>query len=151
MVMTNCTGANAQYLAMANCMNACTTFGWAVGTTSDSSGNTLGCRVTHAQLAASVPMQHCPHAGPLGGTVCGASDCGDFCAADVAVCGTIAYPSLAACMTSCTAFTDMSAPDLAGGTGQLGCRTYHLTNAAAAGAAGGHCPHTSMSGGGVCP
>jgi hypothetical protein len=149
--MTNCTGANAQYLAMANCMNACAAFGWPTGTAADVAGNTLGCHDYHAHAAATGASTHCPHAGPLGAGVCGTSNCDDFCAADVAVCGTIAYPSLANCLTSCAAFTDMSTPALAAASGQLACRIYHLTNAAASGAAGGHCPHTSMSGGGVCP
>jgi hypothetical protein len=137
---------------MTHCTDACAGFGWATGSSTDASGNTLGCRIDHALLATgSATAAQCRDAGPVGFTVCGTTNCDDFCNADVAVCGTMAYADLATCLSVCAGWTDSSNPDLSSPSGQLACRVYHLTNAAHAGAAAGHCPHTSAGGGGVCP
>lgn len=72
---TNCTGANAQYDGMADCMAYCDAAGWAVGTSADTSGNTLACRIYHGGVpAAGDPGEHCDHAGPGGDGVCGMAD-----------------------------------------------------------------------------
>jgi hypothetical protein len=72
---TNCTGANAQYDSMADCMSYCDSAGWAVGTSADTSGNTLACRIYHGGVpAAGEPGEHCDHAGPGGDGVCGTTD-----------------------------------------------------------------------------
>jgi hypothetical protein len=154
-----CTGVNRQYgatdgAAMDSCMTACTAFMWSVGTSMDTSGNTLGCHLYHAMAAAGSDLNHsthCPHAGPLGGGMCGTSNCADFCADDAVVCsGTYATPDL--CMTACATWSDMgsaTSPTAASGN-TLACRMYHLTAAAAAGGAATHCPHTGATGGGVC-
>jgi hypothetical protein len=69
----NCTGANAQYDDTAECMAYCTASGWPAGTANAMSGNTIACRIYHGGVAATDPVTHCPHAGPSGGSVCGAS------------------------------------------------------------------------------
>lgn len=147
-VQANCTAGNAQYSSMANCMDACTRWGWAVGTLADANGNTVGCR----QAAATAGSPNCAAAGPTGGAVCGASLCDDFCAAELTICtaGSAQYADMATCLSNCGAYTVGVVTDTSGDT--LGCRTYHL-EAGSTGVAGDvstHCPHTSMSGGGVC-
>src|ERR1700759_3504939 len=66
-IQNNCTGANAQYADMAQCMAACASFAVGTSTVTDMSGNTLGCRIYHAgspsMMAATT---HCPDAGPGG-------------------------------------------------------------------------------------
>ena len=153
-VMTACTGANAQYTTMDNCMSACANLGWAAGMTGDMAGNTLGCRSYHAGAAgmsATAATTHCAHAGPLGGAVCGTSNCTDFCAADLHVCtgAQAAYATNDACMTACRAFTDATTASVsptATASPTLSCRTYHLIAASAsASAATTHCAHTAMT------
>lgn len=158
-IVASCTGANRQYglsdaTQAVSCMTACTSFGWAEGTSGDMSGDTLACRTYHALAAAGSDANHalhCPHAGPLGGGVCGASACADFCAADQHVCPS-AYASASDCMTACTGFSDattVTSPTTGSGN-TLSCRTYHLSAAAGPGGATSHCPHTAADGGGVC-
>jgi len=84
-----------------------------------------------------------------------AQTCAHFCELQMAVCtfGAAApaqYASMAACMTACATFPMGTAADAGGNT--LGCRIYHTCNAASNPPASTttHCPHTSMSGGGVC-
>lgn len=72
-VTANCTAANAQYDDMADCMAYCTDVAWPAGADTDTTGNTLGCRLYHVGVAAGDPATHCGHAGPTGGSVCGAS------------------------------------------------------------------------------
>lgn len=73
-LMTNCTGANAQYDDMAECLAYCDAIDWPAGEVDDTGGNTLECRIYHGGApAASGAAEHCPHAGPTGGGVCGAA------------------------------------------------------------------------------
>jgi hypothetical protein len=72
-ITANCTGANAQYDDTAECMTYCTATAWPAGTAGAMSGNTLACRIYHGGAAAGDPVTHCPHSGPSGGSVCGAS------------------------------------------------------------------------------
>lgn len=144
--MTNCTGALAQYSAMANCMGVCATF--PMGTAADQAGNTLGCRIYHAGNAATDPTTHCIHAGPTGGTVCG-MPCEGFCSVVDALCPT-QYP-MGTCPTLCAGY-DKTMPYSLTATGNTyACRAYHAQNAADSAAdAMVHCPHTGSDGGGVC-
>lgn len=74
-ITTNCSGTNAQYENMADCMAYCGEAGWTAGASTDTAGNTLGCRIYHGGgPAASDPVEHCPHAGPGGAGVCGTTD-----------------------------------------------------------------------------
>lgn len=153
-VNTNCVDANRQYgntpaEAARGCMFTCVGFGWPAGSPGDTSGNTLACRAYHAGVAAGDPAMHCPHAGPLGGGVCGDSQCADFCAANLAVCAgaNAAYASLADCMSACAALTDagssIASPTTTTGN-TLSCRLYHLSEATVDPAM--FCPQTTMLG-----
>src|SRR5579859_3447076 len=84
-IMANCTSTqddagnpvgNQQYTNMNNCLNSCKAI--PAGSSSDTTGNTLGCRTYHAGLAKMDPFTHCPHAGPGGDGTCGAN-CDGFC------------------------------------------------------------------------
>ena len=72
-VLANCTGDNAQYDDRADCVDYCSGAGLPVGTAGEMAGNTLECRIYHANFAGSSmdPVTHCPHAGPTGAEVCG--------------------------------------------------------------------------------
>jgi hypothetical protein len=156
-VLANCTGASQQYGAsatdngMANCIGFCATF--PKGALTDTSGDTLGCRIYHGGAAKAGPVAHCPHAGPTGGDKSvdgGAGTCGEpcdaFCDGAVALCPAI-YATKALCMTACAGFKPdpaayLSTDTTLQGADTFGCRTYHLTAAAASTAAAAtHCPH----------
>lgn len=153
-VAASCNGANRQYgltdaTQVASCMDACAGFGWATGAATDPAGDTLGCRTYHALAAAgsdTMHALHCPHAGPLGGAMCGTSLCADFCAADLTVCAGV-YANMDACVTACGGLSDattVTSPTTASGN-TLSCRTYHLTAASATGGATLHCAHTGAT------
>jgi hypothetical protein len=159
--MSACTGANAQYVSMDACMHACPFF--PVGMAGDTSGNTLGCRATHAGLAAmSGTNPHCWHAGPYGYGACG-TECEGFCTLATTWCtpdggfdgGAPPYASDSACLTACAGFkriddADGGAVGLDGGYNATGpgsgntldCREYHLGASLAGGADQQlHCQH----------
>lgn len=159
LIQANCTGANQQYLSDAICMAVCMSFpGGAFGATS---GNTLGCRLTHAGYAAGgLASTHCHHAGITGGdlnpmdTTAGAcgEGCDAFCNEALLACtnattpgGTAPYASKEACMTECKMFpassTNFSTAATSGNT--FHCRAYHLT-AASTGPAP-HCGHIKLA------
>lgn len=172
-IAANCTGLNAQYGganavdATAHCMATCAKF--TPGALSDMSGNTLGCRIYHANNAKVTGMLgiHCPHAGPAGAAVNAATGtCGDpclnFCTLEIAACGVVGaapfgqYTDMNACMTACSGFDKAHSYTINGGVSptvnpigdSLACRLYHTTNALITGAAATHCPHTGPAGGG---
>jgi hypothetical protein len=69
----NCTGANAQYIDVADCMAQCTALAWPAGMPGAVDGNTIACRIYHGGAPAVMDAAvHCPHAGPSGDGVCGA-------------------------------------------------------------------------------
>ncbi len=129
--------------------------------------DTLNCRVWHANAAASDPHTHCPHAGPLGGTLCGPDPCIPFCRMDTDFCTgpNAAYTSNEDCLAACrpdagyagfpyeVSTTDNEVADLSsqfqGGSNTLNCRIYHLQNFLKTGDPL-HCTHTSRGGNGVC-
>lgn len=129
--------------------------------------DTLNCRIWHANAAQGGPAEshtHCPHAGPLGGNMCGMSPCQVFCNLDLTFCtgDAAAYGSIAECVSACApdggdgGFPyninpgDPEVTDLVStGGNTLNCRMYHLENFLLTGQAI-HCSHTSQSGGGVC-
>jgi hypothetical protein len=150
----NCSGANAQYTSDAVCMAVCTSF--PLGAATDTSGNTLGCRLYHAGAAASDATTHCNHAGITGGdkdpTDSAAGTCGEgceaFCNEAVIACttatspgGSAPYATKAACMTDCKTFpaatNTFSTAATSGDT--FNCRAYHLT--AASVTPDPHCGH----------
>lgn len=73
-VTTNCTGGNARYADINDCLSYCTEADWPDGQEGNPGGNTLECRIYHSGFpAASEPAEHCPHAGADGAGVCGAA------------------------------------------------------------------------------
>jgi hypothetical protein len=105
-VMTNCTGANAQYADMAHCIGSCAAFTVGTSKVTDTSGDTLGCRIYHAGAPAKMDAAlHCPHAGPSGdkltaappavcsGAAASAGNlCTNFCALEIKTCGSTDAP-----------------------------------------------------------
>jgi hypothetical protein len=174
-IQATCTGTNAQYADAPRCLAAADAFAKGAAST-ETTGNTLGCRIYHAQNAmiggdAAAYATHCPHAGPAGAKIdaatgqCG-SPCESFCAMDTKICGTDAapvtgvtnrYTDLAACMTACAAFDKTVPFSAAAPNGNtFACRVAHLTNAAlytaqaAPATVNTHCGHTLSPAQGVC-
>jgi hypothetical protein len=142
-IMGACTNAVAQFSTLDQCTASCAT--WTPGALGQNSGNTLGCRLTHAMLAMTDPTVHCVHAGPSGGGVCG-QPCEGFCTLDLGVClgGNAVYADATACASSCAGFNPSPAysANVTGGN-SLSCRIYHAT--AASVAPNVHCPHTGVT------
>jgi len=147
-VTARCTESMAQYESEAACNEYCTgnAITWGVGTTADAAGNTLGCRQYHAGAAGN--DEHCLHAGPTGGGVCG-SYCDVYCDAAMANCadGNALYGDRDACIAACAAMPTNGDVNASGGD-SVQCRVYHL--GAAKTDPAGHCAHGSQSGGDVC-
>lgn len=136
--MANCSSPQQQYTDLQTCLTACASF--PVGSLSDTSGDTLGCRAYHAMAAQQNPAVHCEHAGPLGGGQCGASECEGFCDIATDACPT-QWPALATCTSACANFKNMEPFDVTDTAGNsLACRMYHLEAALSQPAA--HCGHT---------
>ncbi len=91
LIGANCTAANAMYGGAAECMASCMHF--PAGTAADMSGNTLGCRIYHADAAATNASLHCRHAGPGGDGACG-MNCEGFCAVALGSCAGQGEPAL---------------------------------------------------------
>jgi hypothetical protein len=145
-IQAACTSANAQYPNANQCLATAAEF--PMGASSEEmTGNTLGCRIYHAQNAMITGdvATHCPHAGPAGNKIdltvgqCG-TPCESFCTLAIKTCGTDAnpltgvtnrYADMGTCMTACTGFAKTPAfvsPAPNGDT--MACRVYHVTNAA---------------------
>jgi len=144
-IATNCTVANLMYGNNDECLATCLRFN--EGASSDTGGNTLGCRLYHAGNAggpAANADTHCRHAGPGGDGVCGAN-CEGFCTIVQGNCASQPnppYASMGACMTACAGYAAQPAY-VANATGNnLACRLYHATAASAN--PGLHCAHTGM-------
>jgi hypothetical protein len=146
-IAMNCTGDdagnNVQYMDSATCMTYCTSAAaWPAGSSADTSGNTVGCRLYHAGAAAADPVLHCPHAGPTGGNVCG-SWCDNYCQLMAKNCtGSNAVYDAQTCMTKCATIPTMGqVNDTAGNSIQ--CRIYHLGAAATDPVT--HCAHAKTA------
>jgi hypothetical protein len=161
LIMGGCTGTNAQFANVAQCLNWCATYPTVGAERPYATGNdTYQCHIYHAQVAVQrgdIADVHCTHAGPTGANVCGTShQCRAFCRGQIAACGLTGttngqYASQAACETSCATWTvgSFGASTTSGNT--LACRAYHATVAIESSTnAGNHCSHTSATGGGVC-
>jgi hypothetical protein len=156
-----CTGAKAQYSDKANCMNVCSHL--PAGTPTDSTGNTIGCRINAVAKAGADPLG-CWFAGPLGFGTCG-HECDVFCAIAMSYCspaegytGTPPFASLDECITDCDGMYHQIDPTMPGiysanytpgATPETkdtnDCRAYHLfVNAFQSTAAQQtHCPHAA--------
>ncbi len=120
---TNCNGLNEFGNSPSACVTYCETQAIPAGATSDTGGDTIGCRTTHAGLAATIPATHCPHASSAGGDVCGGY-CEVYCRLVAKNCTAGEITFTTDCMTDCAAFpTTGTAGDLAGDTVQ--CRIHY--------------------------
>lgn len=149
----NCVQTNEQYISEAVCLAMCPKF--ESGSQGATEGNNLACRISHADLAATDPATHCPHAGPIGFGTCGAS-CDGFCLLTMSLCRTTSpapYTDEQDCRAKCTAgangpfkFTPGTAIGFTTSGNTLNCRVYHLESAydTRAGAKEEHCPHTGV-------
>jgi hypothetical protein len=127
---------------------------------------TLNCRLWHGNFGAleKLPHMHCPHAGPLGGALCGSDPCVSFCNLETFFCsGDFSqYDGGSDCLNAChpdaggyPGYTyrpgDTETPGVTQSISQhgtLNCRMYHLEAAIdpgnGAGSKATHCPHTSQ-------
>jgi hypothetical protein len=145
-ITANCTGVNAQYRDLGNCLTTCAYL--AVGAPSDQAGNTVGCRANSA-VAAAADMKWikdaCWGAGPLGFGVCGA-ECDTLCAIATSYCspahgyaGRPPYASMDECEAACGDYSHVvdfaaagvyAANYVPGTTADtidtIDCRAYHL-------------------------
>jgi hypothetical protein len=156
-IQAACTTTNQQYSDSADCMASCLAF--PVGAAGDMAGDTLACRITHAQKAAAsaaMAALHCPHAGPGGDGVCG-DNCSGYCDITMMYCTAAnqakLYDDRAACMTDCARrMTDVK---LNAGTGmrtdmgnEVACLLYHAQMGSTAPT--GHCLGDLAITGGAC-
>jgi hypothetical protein len=142
-VQANCTEDgttnHAVYFSEAICLAACSAF--ADGSPGDELGNTVHCRLTQAQLAASTgePDEHCPAAGPGGASFCG-EHCEGFCTMMARFCP--GFGSFADCMQECPGIPDIGGYNIGIQSGDsIQCRFYHVS--AATQAPSVHCPHAA--------
>jgi hypothetical protein len=150
-IQTNCAASTdggvsvGQYPSADSCNGVCAAF--AQGDAGATAGNSKECRNYHAVASPADKTLHCPHAGPAGDGVCGASNCESFCIIAQSVCTGAAnsqFADNAACLTACNAFPSATAhynsSSISGNT--FACRMYHLSVAASSAAnATTHCPH----------
>jgi hypothetical protein len=142
-VQASCTAsATEQYTSMQSCLEVCQTL--PPGTSGAGSGQSIGCRTTHAGLAMTDPVTHCPHAGPGGDGACGAN-CDSFCTIAQALCtgNNQQFSSLTACMTECGGFATTPKYSTSATGDNFACRLYHLTQAAID--PNTHCSHIPTS------
>ncbi len=124
-IMATCSDALSQYRDLASCLGSCALF--PPGSPGADSGDSLACRVTHAELAMDTPDPHCRHAGPSGGGVCGAP-CDAYCDLMMGVCDL--YGDDAECMEVCAGFPEVGDYSSAPGAGRgdsVECRIMHAT------------------------
>jgi hypothetical protein len=147
-IMTNCTGANAQYADMTECMELCGASGWVAGVAGADDGNTLSCRLTHASdLAAADPDQHCASAGPAGGGTCG-SLCENYCAHSAKHCdGQHSYRDYDQCLQACDTLLPQQGND---DDNSVQCRVKYVLEAATADDAATACAASDLHGNDTC-
>ncbi len=128
------------YSSVGSCKADCLETPFSNGSLGDDRGDSLECRITHAQRS---ETDSCQAASLLSSGLCtDGGDCPGYCALMAANCAE-AYPSTENCEDSCTVFA--ASDDTTGNT--LACRF-----AAAEAAAGDstQCLAASLSGGGIC-
>lgn len=127
LIESACVDELQQYFDRESCLATCALF--PVGEPDDQLGNTLSCRVHHAELAVADPDPHCYHAGPSGGGgdgVCG-SPCESYCTLMAAVCDEV-YADDAECMTTCADFPDTRPYSISENRSDtVACRIFHAT------------------------
>jgi hypothetical protein len=147
LVIGNCEGA-AQYGSFAECMGHCeNTGGWVAGNNGDTSGNTIGCRITYAERAEE-DTANCAAAGPSGGNVCG-SWCDVYCTQVATNCtGANEITFDPDCATECAGLA-ADAPAISTMGNSVQCRIYHSGVPAGADPST-HCPHAAPDSSGFC-
>ena len=146
-----CAGSNQLYETREGCMNTCMGFSFD-GEEGDVSGDTVQCRIYHAEVAEQVdPFFHCNHAGADGGGVCvddPAPLCETYCGLMLENCqGT--YEDADACLAECAHIPDDGAiGDQMGDTVQ--CRLLYATQAGAMPEDADACLNAGPLGNGVC-
>lgn len=147
-IQTTCTVPNAQYGSADQCTKTCASFVVGTSKTTDTTGNTLGCRINHAFAAAMMPGNHCPQAGPAGdvimaaattGFCSGGNVCASFCTLELMACGSMEAPlqgnptdrfgaplyqfkNLADCMRLCPSWDEMHVYSTMAKGDSLACR-----------------------------
>jgi hypothetical protein len=177
-IQSNCSGANAQYPDMAHCAATCASFAIGTSTTTDTSGNTLGCRINYAgALSKMAAATHCVHAGPAGDLLmasppafCSGGDiCTTFCNLEIKACGSLdaplagnprdadgnplfQYRNFDDCMRLCPAFDRTHPYSIVSAGDSLACRLRHATSAAIAVTPNGamYCSATAAAPTGPC-
>jgi hypothetical protein len=146
-ILATCTGALQQYGDMAACLGSCAHF--TEGALGETSGNTLGCRIYHTEAAQGDAEAHCEHAGPGGGSMCGATSCEGFCSIAPVVCPMEWKANT--CANNCAAIASVPPYSVASTGNTIECRLYHATIAATdAASATTHCPHTDRMNSATC-
>ncbi len=107
------------------------------GTVDEETGNTVECRIEHAQRAAD-NADECVTASESGGEFCISQECVEYCDLIESKCPN-AYPSRAHCAHMCAAYPRGAATD---GNNTLECRLRHARS--------GRCDAAHTNGGGVC-
>ncbi|MDX2055033.1 MAG: hypothetical protein SFV15_21700 [Polyangiaceae bacterium] len=107
-VTVACTGADAVYESVSQCLQTCTKL--TVGQLDHKTENTVGCRKYHAYNSLLDPKTHCSHAGPTGDGHCGKdtdasfANCESYCQLAAGACPTEfgqKYADAAACLSEC--------------------------------------------------
>jgi hypothetical protein len=157
LVQTTCAPDHQQYSDMDDCLASCVAF--PVGTGTDMTGDTLGCRLTYARAAGSsvgALAANCAYAGPGGDGRCGAN-CEGYCDLAMMYCSAEhaakLYDTRADCMADCAKRTDDT--PLSAGAGvrtdmgnTTACLLYHAQMGSVA--PSGHCLGDLAIVGGAC-
>jgi hypothetical protein len=157
LIQTACAADHQQYSDGDDCMASCLAF--PVGDATDTSGDTLGCRLSFARTAgksAAMAAVHCPHAGPGGHGSCG-DDCGGYCDIAMMYCTEANQAKLYGTRAECLADCGMRMAELPlnAGDGQrtdmgneVACLLYHAQMGSVAPL--GHCLGDLAIQGGAC-
>ena len=135
LIVEGCVEGIRQYANREECLTTCALY--PPGEPGDEVGNSLSCRLYHAELALEEPDPHCYHAGPSGGRadVCG-SACENYCAIMLPTCPD-EYAGEAECLETCAGFPDPGPYSiLESRSDTVACRIFHATRATAD---DGHC------------
>ena len=135
-IQARCTDTLAQYGSQEECVASCNSI--PIGTLGEMAGNTLGCRIYHTEAAGEDAGAHCEHAGPGGGSMCGATICVGFCSLAPDTCPN--QWQVNTCLNRCGQLTSTPPYNIASSGDTIECRLYHLTAATVDPTL--HCPHT---------
>lgn len=133
-IQATCTAEFQEYQTPEACLSTCGQL--PLGTESDTSGNTVGCRLHNVQLAKDTGelVDYCPISGPVGGGSCG-DRCENFCALFVPTCAAYTtYADQASCLAFCQQSPDNPVwdprdPNQKDHDASIQCRIWHLANA----------------------